>query len=97
MTLLILSIATLPLSESSGPEMAGVCLPWFDGTLRRAVAPVFSIRLAGERENDEYFLHNRDATTPNLPLNPSAGWLPARRPSRLHHPYLHGVTPAADA
>jgi hypothetical protein len=95
MTLPILCIAALQISESSGPEAAEVCLPWFHRALKRAVEPLFSNRLAGDHENDEYFFHNRDAATPNFGVKLSAGWCPARRPSRLQHGQLHGVTPAA--
>ena len=97
MTLLILCIATPPFSESSGPEMAEVCLPWFRRTLKRAVEPVFSHRLAGEHENGKYFFHNRDAATPNCCVKLAAGRSPRSGLKPLFRSETHGGTPPATA
>src|SRR5215212_7203290 len=53
MTLPILCIAALQISEPSGPEVAEVCLPWFHRALNRAVEPLPSNRLAGDHESNE--------------------------------------------
>ena len=96
MTLLILCIAAPPFSEPSGPEMAELCLPWFHERLKRAVEPLFSNRMAGEHDKDEYFFHNRDAATPNFAFKRMAGRSPRPALKRLVHPKTHGVTPLAD-
>jgi len=81
MTLLILRIAALKISELSGPEMAEVCLPRVHREDHRIAEPLSSDGLAGDHENFECFFHNRDTATPNLPVKlPRPGFGPRLKP-----------------
>ena len=95
MTLPILCIAALQISEPSGPEVAEVCRLWFHRALNSAVECLFSNRLAGDHESDEYFLHNRDAATPNSCQQRMAGRSPLSGLKPLFPPETNGVTPLA--
>jgi hypothetical protein len=95
MTLLILCIAAVQISEPSGSEVAEVCLPWFHRALNRAVEPLSSNRLADDHANNEYFFHNRDAATPNFSVKPTAGRSPLSGLKPLFPRETHGVTPVA--
>jgi hypothetical protein len=96
MTPPILCIAALEISEPSGAEVADVRLPRFRRGLKRAVEPLFSNRVAGDHESNEYFFHNRDAATPNFSVKPAAGHSPLAGLKPLFPRETHGVTPVAD-
>jgi hypothetical protein len=41
-------------------------------------------------------VHGHEQRPPNFGVKLPAGWCQARRPSRLQHRQIHGVTPTAD-